>query len=455
MHKFGGALAPLLTGRVLALPNHDGPLRGALRTMNSSPFALRAASRFRSRLKSTFRSLHGYNYRIWAAGTTVSNVGTWMQRIAQDWLVLTDLTRHSGTAVGVVMSLQFGPPILLMPLAGIAVDRFDRRKLLLMTQATMALTALALGVLVMARLVTLWQVYLIAGVMGCISAFDSPARQTFIAELVGDEDLPNAVALNASLFNGAQLIGPAIAGLMIAAIGTGWVFMVNALSFVAVLASLMKMRVRELRPLPRGDDPSTGIADGLRYIRSRPNLVIALIMLFLVGTYGLNFPIFISTMAVTAFHGSADLYGALSSTMAVGSVLGALLAAGRGRPSLLGLAASAFAFGLACALAAVMPSVWLFGAMLAALGAVAQTFTTSTNSLVQLSTDPPMRGRMMAIYMGIFLGCTPLGAPLVGWVADRFGPRWALGVAAGSGFTAAIVATVYLVRRIEPAVRNG
>ncbi|WP_031409440.1 MFS transporter [Thiomonas sp. FB-Cd] len=406
-------------------------------------------------MKSTFRSLHGYNYRIWAAGTTVSNVGTWMQRIAQDWLVLTELTRHSGTAVGVVMSLQFGPPILLMPLAGMAVDRCNLRKLLLVTQAAMALTALALGVLVMARLVTLWQVYLMAGIMGCISAFDSPARQTFIAELVGDDDLPNAVALNASLFNSAQLIGPAIAGLMIAAIGTGWVFMVNALSFVAVLASLMKMRVGELRPLHRGDEPSTGIADGLRYVRSRPNLVIALIMLFLVGTYGLNFPIFISTMSVTAFHGSAGLYGGLSSTMAVGSVLGALLAAGRGRPSLVVLAASAFAFGLACALAAVMPSAWLFGAMLAALGAVAQTFTTSTNSLVQLSTDPPMRGRVMAIYMGIFLGCTPLGAPLVGWVADRFGPRWALGVAAGSGFIAAIVATVYLVRRIEPAVQNG
>ena len=422
--------------------------------MNSSSIASRAATSLRARWKSTFRSLRGYNYRIWAAGTTVSNVGTWMQRIAQDWLVLTELTRHSGTAVGIVMSLQFGPPILLMPLAGMAVDRCDRRKLLLITQAAMALTALTLGVLAMARLVTLWQVYLIAGVMGCISAFDSPARQTFIAELVGDDDLPNAVALNSSLFNSAQLIGPAVAGLMIAAIGTGWVFMVNALSFVAVLASLMKMKVGELRPVLRGDSPSTGIADGLRYVWSSPNLVIALIMLFLVGTYGLNFPIFISTMSVTAFHGSANLYGTLSAAMAVGSVFGSLLAAGRTRPSLVVLAASAFAFGLACALAAMMPNAWLFGAMLAALGAVAQTFTTSTNSLVQLSTDPAMRGRVMAIYMGIFLGCTPLGAPLVGWVADRFGPRWALGVGAASGLIAAIIATVHLVRPVESAVQT-
>lgn len=398
-------------------------------------------------LKSVFRSLERYNYRVWAAGAFVSNVGTWMQRIAQDWLVLTQLTQHSGAAVGIVMSLQFGPPIILMPIAGMVADRVDRRKLLLVTQSAMAATAIGLGVLVVTGWVTLGYVYLFAALMGCISAFDSPVRQTFIAELVGDEDLANAVALNSTLFNSAQLIGPAVAGVMIAIIGTGWLFFINGLSFIAVLISLFKMRVDELRRLPRAAASGAGMADGLRYIRQRPDLLIALTMLFLVGTYGLNFPIFISTMSLSTFHGGPHLYGALSSAMAVGSVVGALFAAGRETPRLAVLVTSALAFGVVCTLAAVMPNIGSFGVVLVVLGAVAQTFTTSTNSLVQLQTQPAMRGRVMAIYMAIFLGCTPLGAPLVGWVADRFGPRFALGVGAASGFIAAIVAVVYLRHR--------
>lgn len=413
--------------------------------MTSPPPASRAS--LLTWLKSVFRSLERYNYRVWAAGAFVSNVGTWMQRIAQDWLVLTRLTQHSGAAVGIVMSLQFGPPIILMPIAGMVADRVDRRKLLLVTQSAMAATAIGLGVLVVTGRVTLGYVYLFAALMGCISAFDSPVRQTFIAELVGDEDLANAVALNSTLFNSAQLIGPAVAGVMIAVIGTGWLFFINGLSFIAVLASLFKMRVSELRRLPRAAASGAGMADGLRYIRHRPDLLIALTMLFLIGTYGLNFPIFISTMSLSTFHGGPHLYGALSSAMAVGSVVGALFAAGRETPRLAVLVVSALAFGVVCTLAAVMPNVWSFGIVLVALGAVAQTFTTSTNSLVQLQTQPAMRGRVMAIYMAIFLGCTPLGAPLVGWVADTLGPRFALGVGAASGFIAAIVALVYLRRR--------
>ncbi|MDE2120451.1 MAG: MFS transporter, partial [Betaproteobacteria bacterium] len=397
-------------------------------------------------MRRTFVSLRGYNYRLWAAGTLVSNVGTWMQRIAQDWLVLVDLTRHSGAAVGIVMSLQFGPPIVLMPLAGMAADHCDRRRLLMVTQSAMALLALGLGVLVLAGSVALWQVYLFAGVMGCVSAFDAPARQTFVAELVGDHALPNAVALNSTLFNGARLIGPAVAGLTIAAIGTGWVFVVNALSFLAVIGALAAMRTSDLQRVERAGAGARGLADGFRYVRAHPELMVALSMLFLVGTYGLNFPIFVSTMSVREFHGGPGLYGALSSAMAVGSVLGALLVAGRKAPHLVLLRVSALLFGLACALAAAMPSAWSFGAVLAVVGALAQTFTTSTNSLVQLSTEPAMRGRVMAIYMGIFLGCTPLGAPLVGWIADAWGPRWARGVGAASGVAAALLATGYLQR---------
>ena len=408
-----------------------------------NPFSSTPGIRWSARFQRTFRSLGQHNYRVWAAGAFVSNVGTWMQRIAQDWLVLTQLTPHSGAAVGVVMALQFGPPIILMPLVGRVADRVDRRKLLLATQSAMAATALGLGLLVITGRVTLWQVYVFAGLMGCISAFDAPVRQTFVAELVGDEDLPNAIALNSTLFNSAQLIGPAIAGVLIAVLGTGWLFIINGVSFMAVLTSLLKMRVSELRKLPKTGASGAGMVDGLRYVQRKPDLVIALIMLFVLGTYGINFPIFISTMSVTTFHGGPHLYGALSSALAVGSVLGALLAAGREQPRLMLLAASAAGFGVAGTLAAIMPNVWSFGVTLVALGAMAQTFTTSTNSLVQLRTEPAMRGRVMAIYMAIFLGCTPLGAPFVGWVADMLGPRWALGVGAAAGFVAALVALAY------------
>ena len=406
-----------------------------------------------ARLQHTFRSLQGHNYRLWAAGAVVSNIGTWMQRIAQDWLVLTELSAHSGTSVGVVMSLQFGPPILLMPLAGYAADHLDRRRLLIVTQTLMALLAMGLGLLTLWGHVTLGWVYGFAGLLGCVAAFDAPARQTFVAELVGDEDLPNAVALNSTLFNSAQLIGPAVAGVLIAVIGTGWVFLLNAASFVGVIAALAALRRGELRQLPRPPARGRGLADGFRYIGHRPDLIVVLTMLFVVATYGLNFPIFISTMSVTTFAGSSHLYGILSSTMALGSVLGALLSASRTRPSLNLLRASALALGLCCAVAALMPTPLLFGLTLVAAGVLAQTFTTSANSLVQLSTDPTMRGRVMAIYMGIFLGCTPLGAPLVGWVADRWGPRWGLGVGAASGLLAALLATWQISRhrRLAPS----
>lgn len=402
---------------------------------------------FLVRLRRTFRSLHQFNYRIWALGSLVSNIGSWMQRIAQDWLVLANLTDKSATAVGLVMALQFGPPILLMPWVGKVVDRVDRRKLLLLTQSAMCLNALCLGILVLAGVVALWHVYLFAAVMGCISAFDSPVRQTFVAELVGEDDLSNAVALNATLFHGARLVGPAVAGIMIAVIGSGWVFIVNALSFVAVVASLCAMRTYELRPLPTADRHQAGIGSGFAYIGKNRELIIALVMLFLIGTYGLNFPIFISTMSVTTFHGGPHLYGTLSSAMGVGSVAGGLFSAGNKTPNMRILIFSSLAFGIVGMFAAIMPSALSFGVLLIVLGVVAQIFTTSTNALVQLSTKPEMRGRVMTIYMGIFLGCTPLGSPLIGWVADTLGPRWALSVGAASGLLAGMIGTVYFLRK--------
>jgi MFS family permease len=397
-------------------------------------------------LKGTFRSLESFNYRIWAAGALVSNVGSWMQRTAQDWIVLTELTHRNATAVGIVMGLQFGPQVLLLPLTGFAADHLDRRKILLCTQAAMGLLALGLGLLVVTGLVQLWHVYVFAFLLGCAAAFDSPARQTFVAELVEERHLPNAVALNSTSFNAARMIGPAIAGVLIAGVGSGWVFLINAVSFIAVLCSLVLLQPDKLQPNNRAVRTRGSFVEGFRYVSRRPDLKTILFMLFLVGTFGLNFPIFISTMSVTVFHAGASQYGLLTSMMAAGSVAGALMAATRGKPGIPVLFAGAAIFGVGCAVAAVMPSYLLFGIVLFVVGMAAQTFTTSTNSLVQTSTEPGMRGRVIAILLAIALGGTPVGAPIVGWIADTFGPRWALGVGAASGLLAAAVAIVYLAR---------
>lgn len=395
----------------------------------------------------TFRALGGYNYRVWACGALVSNMGTWMQRIAQDWIVLTQLTRNNATAVGVVMALQFGPQLLLLPLTGYAADRFDRRKLLIATQAAMGALALGLGLLTVTGNVRLWQVDLFALLLGCVSAFDSPARQTFVSDLVGETDLANAVALNSISFNAARMMGPAVAGILIASVGVGWVFLVNAASFSAVLCSLCLLRVEELHRGDRAARTRGGLADGFRYIRKRPDLMAVMIMLFLVCTVGVNFPIFIAAMSVTVFHAGASQFGLLTSSMALGALAGALLSARQETPRFTRLTAGAALLGAGLALASVLPNFWLFGLALLMIGMAAQTFTTSTISLVQLSTDPGMRGRVMAILMAVALGGTPVGAPVTGWVADTFGPRAALCLGAASGFAAALTGVVYLARR--------
>jgi len=395
----------------------------------------------------TFRSLRVRNYRLWAAGAAVSNIGTWMQRTAQDWLVLTHLSDHNATAVGIVMALQFGPQLVLLPLTGLAADRLDRRKLLMFTQGAMGLLALGLGLLTVSGLAQLWHVYVFALLLGCVAAFDAPARQTFVAELVSEADLSNAVARNSISFNAARMVGPAVAGLIIAATGPGEAFMLNALSFLAVLGALAALRKKELFPREGAAGKRKGsLLEGFRYVWNRPDLRAVMAMLFLVATFGLNFPIFISTMSVSAFHGGAGQYGLLSSTMAIGSVTGALMAARRAQPRIGLLVVGSAVFGVGCLAASLMPHVLGFGLALIITGVAAQTLTTSTNSLVQLSTDPALRGRVIAILLAILLGSTPLGAPVVGWVADTFGPRWALGVAAASGLGAAAIGLRYLVR---------
>ncbi|WP_109468031.1 MFS transporter [Albibacillus kandeliae] len=398
-------------------------------------------------LPRVFRSFRNRNYRLWAAGALVSNTGTWLQRTAQDWLVLTELTQHDASSVGIVMALQFGPQLLLLPWTGFAADHFDRRKLLLLTQSAMAILSLMIGLLTVTGLVTLWQVYVFAFVFGCAAAFDAPARQTFVTELVGDGDLSNAVALNSTTFNTARMIGPAVAGLLIAAVGTGWAFLINAGSFAAVLGALLAMRTSELHPTVRARKASGSLTAGLRYVRDRADLRTMLFMLFLIGTFGMNFPLFISTMAVKVFSADARGYGLLSSCLAIGTVTGALLAAGREKPSFPILMRSTALFGIGCGLAAIAPGYWIFAAFLTVIGVAALTFLNTSNSLMQLTTHAEMRGRVTALRMAIVFGGTPIGAPLMGWVADTYGPRWSLGIGAAAGFMAAGVAVLYLMRQ--------
>jgi len=390
---------------------------------------------------------------LWAAGALVSNLGTWVQRTAQDWLVLTELTRHSAAAVGIVMGLQFGPQLLFLPWIGVAADYFDRRKLLMVTQGAMGVLALILGLLTLTGMVRLWHVYAFAFLFGTAAAFDAPARQTFVADLVGDDDLANAVALNSTSFNAARTVGPAIAGLSIASWGTGWSFVFNGASYFAVLATILLLRRQDLAQGPRAGRARGKLSEGLRYIASRNDLRAMMAMLFLIGTLALNFPIFISTMSVTVFHAGAGRYGLLTSAMAIGTMVGSLLATGRDRPSMGTLTGGAALLGIGLALAAIAPSFWWFGAALLPVGIAALTFTNSSNTLMQLATEPAMRGRVIAIRLAVMSGVTLVGAPIVGMIADRFGPRYALILAALSGLAAAMIGLRHL--RTVRALASG
>lgn len=397
-------------------------------------------------LRATFRSLSGFNYRLWAAGALVSNIGTWMQRTGQDWIVYTELTRNDSTAVGFVMALQFGPSLFLLPFTGYIADRFDRRRVLLVTQALQAALALGLGILALTDSLQLWHVYLFALMLGCVTAFDAPVRQTFVAELVSDANLSNAVALNSTTFQLARMTGPALGGLLMAVMDTGWVFIVNFASFGVVIATLLAMRVAELHRQERAARKPGSLVEGFRYVRGRPDLVAVLTMLFLVAAFAMNFAVYVSSMAVTVFGTGAGGFGLLTSMLAIGSVAGALGSAHREKPRAILMLAGVFLMGVLFIVAALMPTYLGFGMALLGLGLVLQTFMTTANSTIQLWTEPAMRGRVMAIYMSIVNGCTLFGAPFVGWVANHFGARWSLMVGATAGLLATGVGIRYLVR---------
>jgi MFS family permease len=374
----------------------------------------------------TFRALSIHNYRLWATGAIVSNTGTWMQRVAQDWLVLTVLTSNSGTAVGITTGLQFAPTLLLAPSAGALADRVDRRKVLVATQTALGVLAAVLGILVLTHTAQLWQVYVLALLLGTVSAVDAPARQAFVSELVPTDVLPNAVGLNSASFHAGRLIGPGIAGLLIHWFGTGPVFLINAVSFAAVVTSLTRMRLRELRPVPRRPRGGHAIREGLSYVRHRPDILLTMVIVGMIGTFGLNFQVTTALMARLVFDKGAGEYGLLGSIMAIGSLGGALLAARREHPRLRLVIGAAFAFGVFATISALMPTYELFALSLIPVGLSSLTLMTSANASVQMSTDAVMRGRVMALYIAVFMGGTPIGSPIIGWIGETFGARYTI-----------------------------
>ncbi|GGM43170.1 MFS transporter [Longimycelium tulufanense] len=396
-----------------------------------------------------FASLRVRNYRLFASGQVVSLVGTWMQRVAQDWLVL-QLSGGNALALGIVAALQFLPTLFLSLWAGMLADRYDKRKLLLAIQTGMGLTALVLGLLDVTGAVQLWHVYLLALLLGVFGALDTPVRQAFAHEMVGRDQLTNAVALNSMTFNAARIVGPAVAGVAITMVGTGWVFLANAATFAGVLVGLFRMNPHDLhrsKPVPRQRGQ---VREAMAYVRQRPDLIIVLTLVGLVSTFGLNFQTTLAYIASSVFHRDADGYGLLSTMLAVGTLAGATLAARRstrGRPRMRLLIGAAAAFGLLEALAGVMPYYLAFAAVLVPTGAATLTFTTAANSTMQLSTDAAMRGRVMGLYVLIFIGCTPVGGPLMGWVANEFGGRAPLVLGGLVSFLSAVACGLVLARR--------
>jgi MFS family permease len=378
----------------------------------------------------TFKSLRNPNYRKYAAGSVVSNTGTWMQRVAQDWLVL-QLTHGSGSALGITTGLQFLPVLLLSPYAGVIADRFPKRRLLQLTQLTMALASLVLGAITVLGVVEVWHVYTLAFVFGIGSAFDAPARQSFVSEMVDRDEVTNAVGLNSAAFNLARILGPALAGLMIGALGsgagaTGWVILINAVSYAAVIGQLQRMDPELLHsPKPAGRSPGM-LLDGVRYVRSQPKMLMVLVLVFFAGTFGMNFQITSALMATEVFGKGAGEFGLLGSFMAIGSLCGALLAARRTTIRIRLLVVAALGFGSAEIAAGLMPSYVLFAAICPVIGFSTLTLLNSANATMQLESDPVYRGRVMALYMTIVMGGTPLGSPLIGWVGETFGARWTL-----------------------------
>ena len=400
-------------------------------------------------LRRSFNSLEVPNYRRYFAGQLISLSGTWMQTVAAVWLILT-LT-GSGVAVGLTTALQFLPMLLFGAWGGLLADRIQKRRLLIATQALMAIPAIGLLAVTATGVVAPWMVYLAVFAMGTVNAIDNPARQSFVIEMVGADRVVNAVSLNSVIVQAARIVGPAIAGLLIAAVGVVPCFALNALTFVAMIFALWGMDPRGLHAAPVAAREPGAIRAGLRYVRATPELAVPLALMALVGTLGFNFQVVLPLLAKFSFDGGATTYGVLVSAMAVGSIAGALVNGAHGRTGPRLIAGGALAFGVSALLAAAMPSLALEVPLLILLGAAAVTFAATINSSLQLAVAPEMRGRVMALYSVVFLGSTPIGAPLVGWLSEAYDPRVALLLAGVTGLSAAWAARVCFARLRERA----
>jgi MFS family permease len=399
-------------------------------------------SRIRRLSRTTFAALEVHNYRRYMAGQSVSLVGTWMQATAQSWLVLT-LT-HSATALGVIVALQTLPVLVLGPYGGVIADRVDKRRMMVALQAAMGVQALVLGLLTVFGVVRLWEIGALALVLGLNNAFENPSRQSFMLELVGAEHLRNAVSLNSTMVNMARVIGPAVAGVLIAVVGDGVCFLVNAGSFVAVVASLLTMNPEALSPSPPQKRARGQLREGLAYVRSRPNLGVPLLMMAAVGCLAYEFQVTLPYMADRALHVGSAGYGFMTAAMGAGAVLGGLIVATRGRIGTRPLVLSAFGFGATIALAALAPDLPLELLALAVMGGASISFMSIGNSTLQLGSAPQMRGRVMSLWFVGFQGSTPIGGPVVGVVMGALGARAGLGLGAITCFAVAIFGIAYL-----------
>jgi MFS family permease len=395
-------------------------------------------------IRHSFNSLEVPNYRRYFAGQLVSLSGTWMQTVAAIWVILT-LT-DSGVAVGLTTALQFLPMLLIGAWGGLLADRIPKRRLLMTTQALMVIPAAFLFAVTAAGVVTPWMVYLAVFAFGSLNAIDNPTRQSFVIEMVGPDRVVNAVSLNSVLVQAARIVGPAVAGLLIATVGVVACFGLNAFTFVAMILALWRMDPSRLQAAPVAEREPGAIRAGLRYVRRTPELLVPLALMGLVGTLGFNFQVVLPLLAKFSFESGAMTYASLVSAMAVGSIVGALVNGHRGRTGPRLIAGGALAFGLSALLAAAMPSLALEIVMLAMLGAAAVTFAATINSTLQLAVTPEMRGRVMALYSVVFLGSTPIGAPLTGWLAETYDPRVTLVLAGVSGLAAAWAAHVCFSR---------
>ena len=409
-----------------------------------------ATARATHRLSRTVRSLRHRDYRLFLAGHAISIIGTWMQRVAQDWLVLE--ISGSGVALGVATALQFLPTLVLGLWGGVLVDRFDRRRTLIATQATSAVLAGALGVVTLTGAVTLWMVYALALGLGLVTVVDNPARQALVTEKVPPEDFVNAQALNSTVHNTGRLLGPALAGVVIALGGVGTAFVVNAFSFAAVLVSLVRMAPGAPRPTESDYRSKRALGDGLRYVLARPDMTAALMLVTVMGLFGQNFRVVLPLLAQNDLHTGATGYSALTSALGLGAIVGALITASRVDSGLGALTIWTVAFGVANALAAIAPTSTLVLITMVGIGIGNITFNTLARTLLQLRAEPRMQGRVIALHGMAFLGTTPFGAPLLGWWCTRYGARAGLGLAAAAAFiSAAAVLPVIRRQRASPA----